>query len=313
MKHAGPEGEAAAMRGRATEATTALPNPGTPSASLPEGLSRPGPWIAVELRPPRLGMDSTRSMGRWIDMHHAVRRLARAGTFVLLTDDAAGDPEEESLAHLAANLGESADFGAVIPFLTCKHPLSYCRLFARRASGLGVAAVAVVGGDHSAGPERCLPHSKDLRRILRADQPGLPLGGWANPHRDPVAQARFVADHGYAADFVLTQIVSHHSLAVVERFHAELSRLGVELPVVHGVFHYQSANSRTLRYLDRYFPVPARRLAREFEAGDDSEAICRRTIRALAEVGADKVYLSNLPIRDAAGALARIAGAGRTG
>ncbi len=274
--------------------------------ALLERLAQPGPMIAVELRPPRLGIDSERSMSLWIDMHHAVRRLARTGTFVFLTDDAAGDPEEESLAHLAANFGADTDFGTVIPFLTCKHPLAYCQLFARRASGLGVAAVAVVGGDHEVGPPRCVPHSRDLRRILRTEQPALPLGGWANPHRDPVLQARFVADSGYAADFVLTQIVSHHSLAVVERFHAELIRLGIDLPVVHGVFHYHSANPRTLTQLGRYFPVPARRITREFEAGDSAEALCRRTIQALGEVGAEKIYLCNLPLRDLARRLARI-------
>ncbi len=310
MTETRPGRKTAPAHGQGSVSPTVVQDPGTHPATLLERLSRPGPLIAVELRPPRLGMDSTRSMGQWIDMHHAVQGLARAGTCVLLTDDAAGDPEEESLAHLAANFGEAADFGSVIPFLTCKHSLSYCRLFARRAAGLGVAAVAVVGGDRSAGPARCLPHSKDLRRIVRADQPELPLGGWANPHRDPIAQARFVADEGYTADFVLTQIVSHHSLSAVERFGAELDRLGVGLPVVHGVFHYHSANPRTLGYLGRYFPVPARELAREFAAGASAEAICHRTIGALREVGADKIYLSNLPLRDVARRLARLAGDG---
>ncbi|MDE2783987.1 MAG: methylenetetrahydrofolate reductase [Gemmatimonadota bacterium] len=263
-------------------------------------LSEPDPLVAVELRPPRLGMGTTRSMSVWIDMHHAVQRLARQDTFILLTDDAAGDHEEESLGHLAANLGGSADLGAVVPFLTCKHPLEYCRMFARRASGLGVAAVAVVGGDHAVGPERCVPHGKDLRRILRADQPGLPLGGWANPHRDPVRQARFVAAKDYTADFVLTQIVSHHSLGCVERFRSELARLGVDLPVVYGVFHYHSANARTLDYLGRYFPVPAREITREFEGGATAEEICLRSVRGLRAIGADKVYVSNLRSRDVA-------------
>lgn len=287
----------------------------TPPTSIPSALDhsallrrlhQPDPLVAVELRPPRLGMDAARSMSVWIDMHHAVQRLARQDTFILLTDDAAGDAEEESLAHLAANLGGSADLGAVVPFLTCKHPVEYCRMFARRASALGVAAVAVVGGDHSVGPERCVPHGKDLRRILRDDQPGLPLGGWANPHRDPVQQARFVADHGFTADFVLTQIVSHHSLGCVERFRSELARLAIELPVVYGVFHYHSANPRTLDYLGRYFPVPARELTGEFAAGAGAEEICLRTIRELRAIGADKVYVSNLRSGDVARRLARI-------
>lgn len=278
----------------------APPPPARDPGPLLQRLAHPDPLLAVELRPPRLGMGTTRSMSVWIDMHHAVQRLARQDTFILLTDDAAGDHEEESLAHLAANLGGSADLGAVVPFLTCKHPLEYCRMFARRASGLGVAAVAVVGGDHSVGPERCVPHGKDLRRTLRADQPGLPLGGWANPHRDPVEQARFVAAADFTADFVLTQIVSHHSLDCVERFQAELARLGVDLPVVYGVFHYHSANPRTLDYLGRYFPVPAREITREFEGGATAEEICLRSIRGLRAIGADKVYVSNLRSRDVA-------------
>ena len=271
-------------------------------------LHEPGPLVGVELRPPRRGLDATRGMDVWIDMYHSVRSLARNGTFVLLTDDAAGDPEEESLAHLAANLGSAADLETVVPFLTCKHPLAYCRLFARRAAGLGVAGIAVVGGDHSAGPERCVPHGKDLRAILRREQPGFPLAGWANPHRDPVEQARFVAAADFGADFVLTQIVSHHSLPHVERFRAELDRLGVDLPVVYGVFLYRSANPRTLRYLNRYFPVPAREITAEFAAGMSADEICARSVRRLEEAGADKVYVSNLQGRDAAVRLGRVVG-----
>ncbi|MDE2762215.1 MAG: hypothetical protein OXQ94_03075 [Gemmatimonadota bacterium] len=273
-----------------------------------ERLHEPGPLVGVELRPPRLGLDAARGMDVWIDMYHALRRLARSGTFVLLTDDAAGDPEEESLAHLAANLGGAADLATVVPFLTCKHPLAYCRLFAQRAMGLGVAGVAVVGGDHSVGPERCVPHGKDLRAILRREQPGFPLGGWANPHRDPVEQARFVAADDFSADFVLTQIVSHHSLGPVERFRAELDRLGVDLPVVYGVFLYRSANPGTLDYLNRYFPVPGREITAEFAAGTGADEICARSVRRLRTVGADKVYVSNLPIREAARRLGRVGG-----
>ena len=279
-----------------------------PSPGIVARLREPGPMVGVELRPPRLGLDAARGMDVWIDMYHSIRRLAGSGTFVLLTDDAAGDPEEESLAHLAANLEGAADFRTVVPFLTCKHPLEYCRLFARRAVGLGVAGVAVVGGDHTVGPDRCMPHGKDLRGILRRDQPGFPLGGWANPHRDPVEQARFVAADDFIADFVLTQIVSDHSLGHVELFRAELDRLGVDVPVVYGVFLYRSANPRTLRYLNRYFPVPAREITAAFAAGMNADEICARSIRRLREAGAEKVYVSNLRSRDAAAGLGRVAG-----
>ncbi len=277
-----------------------------PSTDILARLSAPGPLVGVELRPPRLGLDATRGIDVWIDMYHSVRRLARNGTFVLLTDNAAGDPEEESLAHLTANLGAAADLETVVPFLTCKHPLEYCRLFARRAVGLGVAGVAVVGGDHTVGPERCVPHGKDLRAILRRAQPGFPLGGWANPHRDPIEQARLVADRDYNADFVLTQIVSHHSLGRVELFRTELERLGVDVPVVYGVFLYRSANPRTLRYLDRYFPVPRREITAEFAAGMSADDVCARSIRLLRDAGAEKVYVSNLRGREVVGRLGSI-------
>ncbi|MCY3809387.1 MAG: hypothetical protein OXG58_08200 [Gemmatimonadetes bacterium] len=258
-------------------------------------LQVPGPLVAVELRPPRLGLDAERSIDVWIDMHHAVQRLARDDTLVLLTDDAAGLAEEESLAHLSANLGRSAELRNVLPFLTCNHPLDYCRLFVRRAAELGVAGVTVVGGDPSPEVERCVPHGKDLRQMLGLEQPRLPLGGWANPNRDPVEQARFVAARDFAADYVLTQIVSHHSLGPVERFVSELRRLGVATPVVFGVFLYRSPNPRTLAYLGRYFPVPVREIAADFEAGMSAHEICAESIRRLRDVGAEKVYLSNLP------------------
>ena len=258
-------------------------------------LQAPGPLVAVELRPPRLGLDTERSIDLWIDMHHAVQRLARDDTLVLLTDDAVGSAEEESLAHLSANLGRSAEPRNVLPFLTCNHPLDYCRLFVRRAVELGVAGVTVVGGDPSPEVERCVPHGKDLRRVLRLEQPRLPLGGWANPNRDPVGQARFVAARDFSADYVLTQIVSHHSLGRVERFVSELRRLGVATPVVFGVFLYRSPNPRTLSYLGRYFPVPVRQVAADFEAGMSAHEICVESIRRLRDVGAEKVYLSNLP------------------
>ena len=275
-------------------------------SGIGERFARPGPLVAVELRPPRLGLEAVRGMGVWIDLRHAVRRLVARGTCVLLTDDAAGGGEEESLAHLAANMGAGADLSRVLPFLTCKHPLAYCRMFARRAEALGVAGVTVVGGDRVGGQERCVPHGEDLRRILRAEQPGLTLGAWANPHRDPVEQARYVAEAEGAADYVFAQIVSHHSLSRVERFRAELDRIGAALPVVYGVFLYRSPNPRTLATLNRYFPVPAREIVREFAERASPERICARSIRRLREAGAEKVYVSNLRSRDAAEALARI-------
>ena len=65
-------------------------------------------------------------------------------------------------------------------------------------------------------------------------------------------------------------------------------------PGVFGVFLYRSANPRTLEQLANYFPVPAEGITRDFAEGLSPEEICARTIRALREVGVDKVYVSNL-------------------
>ncbi len=266
-----------------------------PAASRITGLlDGPEPVAAVELRPPRSGLDAVRGMDVWIDLHHAVRRFGDRGTPVFLTDGAVGNPEEDGLAHLGGNLGGDASFGAVAPFLTCKHTLEYCRLFARRAAALGVGGLTVVGGDRSVGAPRCVPHGSDLRRIVRGDEPGLALGGWANPHREAAEQAGFVAAEDFCADYVLTQVVSHHSLDRVEALQGELNRRGWDRPVVFGVFFYRSADPRTLARLRRFFPVPAPGITAEFDAGVPPEEICARTIRGLREIGATKVYVSNL-------------------
>lgn len=272
-------------------------------------LGAPGPVMAVELRPPRSGLDAVSGMDVWIDLHQAVRKFRARGTPVLLTDGAVGDPEEDSLAHLGANLGGDGSFGGVAPFLTCKHSLEYCRLFARRAAALGVGGLTVVGGDRSVGPPRCLPRGKDLRRVVREDQPRLVLGGWANPHACPVRQARLATADDFCADYLVTQVVSHHSLDRAEALQTELDKAGWRGPVVFGVFYYRSAAPRTLARLQEFFPVPARELAAEFESGARPEDICARSVRALRSVGANKVYVSNLGGPRPAALLDRLAGA----
>jgi len=74
----------------------------------------------------------------------------------------------------------------------------------------------------------------------------------------------------------------------------EARRRQVPYPGVFGVFLYRSANPATLAKLADFFPVPAAALTREFEAGLSAEELCAKTVRALRDVGADKVYLSNL-------------------
>jgi 5,10-methylenetetrahydrofolate reductase len=264
------------------------------------------PVIAAELRPPRAELQTSASMDAWIDTYHAVRSLTRRGTFVFLTDSAVGSKEEDNLRHLVINLGSDVPRSSVVPFLTCKHTLEYCLAYADRAHHHGFDALVVLGGDKSVGPRRCVEHAWQLREEIRARVPGLALGGWANPHADARAQVNHLLDDHAHAEFYLTQIVSHHSVAKVEAFLAEASRRGLTLPGLFGVFYYRSANPKTLSALKGFLPVPAGELTSEFGQGATADEICARSIRALAEAGARHFYISNLPIGRAALTLQRI-------
>lgn len=227
-------------------------------------------------------------------MYHSIQRLARRDTILFLTDNAVGLSEEENLGHLTANLAGDVDPARIVPFLTSKHSLEYCLMHAARAASHGIEALTVLGGDHTAGPPRCLPHARELRQLIRQRVPQLTLGGWANPHRSAAEQVDYLLDDRFQAEFYLTQIVSHHSIRAVERFVKEARSRGVPYPGVFGVFLYRSSNPGTLEKLADFFPVPAAELTREFEAGLSPEEICAKTVRMIREAGGDKVYLSNL-------------------
>lgn len=266
-------------------------------------LRAPEPVVAVELRPPRSGLVTGPAMDTWIDLEHAARALARRDTFVLLTDSAVGDPEEENLRHLAANLagevgadGERTgpDARSLVPFLTCKHSLEYCLWFADRALLHGVETLTVVGGDITDGTERCLPHSYLLRQRIRARCPDLALGGWVNPHRDPVTQAEYVAGLEFSADYYLTQVVSHHDRRAIDGWLEESERRGIDLPAAWGVFYYRSGRRESLERLSAHFDVPVDAIAREFDEDATPELVCARSVIALREAGVRNVYLCNL-------------------
>lgn len=274
------------------------PLAGTARTRLLERLAGPQPLVAVEMRPPRADLNHADSIDTWIDMHHAVRRLLGHDTLIFLTDNAVGQSEEENLHHLVSNLGGEVDPGKLVPFLTCKHSLDYCLMYAARAASSGYPALTVLGGDQEVGTPRCVAHASELRQRIRARVPGLALGGWANPHREPERQVDWLLE-GFHGEFFLTQVVSHHDLPALERFLAEARRRGVTLPGVFGVFYYRSASPKTLAQLGKFMPVPAEGLTRDFARGDSPDEVCARTIRALREVGVDKVYLSNLGTREA--------------
>jgi hypothetical protein len=274
-----------------------MSNPPVPPTGVLDRFRSDSRLIAVELRPPKAALPAGRGMDTWIDMHHAVRRLARHDTVIFLTDNAVGEAEEENLRHLVTNLGGDQQGAPVVPFLTCKHSIEYCTLYADRAVASDLPALTVLGGDHSVGPPRCLPYAYLLRQRIRQRHPGLVLGGWANPHADPVKQVDYLFRNGYEAEFYLTQIVSHHDLPAVERFLGEAERRGLTLPGIFGVFLYRSGNAATLERLSHFFPVPVDDIRTDFASGLSAEAIGARTIRGLAALGVHRVYLSNLGVR----------------
>jgi 5,10-methylenetetrahydrofolate reductase len=275
-------------------------------SDLLSALRAGAPVFAAELRPPRAELAASEGMDAWIDTYHAVKRLTRQGTFVFLTDSAVGAQEEDNLRHLVINLGRDVPRERVVPFMTVKHTLDYCLSYAERARQSGFPALVVLGGDKTLGAPRCVEHAWQLREMLRQRDRTLALGGWANPHADPERQADFLTADNLNAEFFLTQVVSHHDAAKVERFVEVIRRRGVSLPGVFGVFYYRSANARTLAALKDFLPVPAGPLTREFESGASAEEICARTVRTLAEAGARHFYISNLPVGRAPAVLGAI-------
>ena len=260
-------------------------------------LRRPRSLTAVELRPPRSGLTRGGAMDIWIDLSNSIRRLAALDAPLFLTDSAVGEEEEENLQHLAANLAGEIDPRRIVPFLTCKHTLEYCLVYAERARARGLEALTVVGGDPG-GPPRCLPHAYLLRAEIRGRAPDLDLGGWVNPHGDPDAQGDFVAAPDFGADYLLTQVVSHHDTARVESWLRAADDRGIDLPMVFGVFYYRSGRREALGRLSEFFPVPVDGAAAEFEAGATPAEHCARSIVALRGLGVKNVYVCNLGARD---------------
>jgi hypothetical protein len=241
-------------------------------------------------------------MDAWIDTYHAVRTLTRQDVAVFLTDSAVGTQEENNLRHLVTNLGRDLPRDRVVPFLTTKHSLQFCVSYAEQAWQQGFPALVVLGGDKSIGRPRCVAHAWDLRQQIRAREPRLALGGWANPYAD--GQAEFLLDDRFTAEFYLTQIVSHLETAPVARFIDDVRRRGGDhIPGVFGVFFYRSANERTLRSLSRFLPVPVEALTAEFAAGASPIEICARTLRTMMDLGIRNFYVSNLPLARASATL----------
>jgi hypothetical protein len=259
--------------------------------------------IAAELRPPRAELDSVEGMDAWIDMYHAVRSLTRQDVRVFLTDSAVGTQEENNLRHLVTNLGADVTRNRIVPFLTSKHSLEYCLTYAEQAWQHGFPSLVVLGGDRTIGRPRCVEHAWQLREAIRARQPRLTLGGWANPYGDAATQVDYLLDDCFTAEFYLTQVVSHLNMTPVERFVTEARRRQVQVPGLFGVFYYRSANPRTLDALREFLPVPAEALIGEFAGGATAVDVCARTLRAMMDIGVRHFYISNLPLARATSTL----------
>ena len=265
--------------------------------SLLEALRTGSSVIAAELRPPRAELDSSEGMDAWIDLYHAIRGLTRQDIRVFLTDSAVGTQEENNLRHLVTNLGRDVPRERVVPFLTSKHSLDFCLTYAEQAWQSGFSSLVVLGGDKTVGRARCVEHAWELRKAIRGREPRLELGGWANPYGDAERQVAYLVDEDFAAEYYLTQIVSHLDVAPVERFLEETRRRGAEqIPGMFGVFYYRSANAKTLRLLSQFLPVPVTELEAEFAAGATPIDVCARTLRAMMDIGARHFYISNLPL-----------------
>jgi 5,10-methylenetetrahydrofolate reductase len=277
--------------------------------SVPDLLSalRSGESVyGAELRPPRAELTAGEGMDAWIDTYHAVSGFVRAEHYVFLTDSAVGVSEENNLRHLVINLGSGVPRDRVVPFLTTKHSMDYCLSYAERAWQEGFSSLVILGGDRTVGPPRCVSHAWQLREAIREHVPDLTLGGWANPHADPIAQAGFLDDPRFTGEFFLTQVVSHHDMAHVDRFQDELARRQVLMPGIFGVFYYRSANAKTIQTLKQFLPVPADALLKEFSEGATPDEICARTIRRLRAAGVKHIYVSNLPLGQARQTLDRV-------
>lgn len=273
-------------------APTARPLVEQLKASQANGRS---PTIVAELRPPSSALRGAQSMDAWIDLEYSLRTLNRRGFYTLFTDNAVGAAEEENLRHFSANADPAISRHGLVPILTCLHSLDYCLRYAARAHAQGFSSLAVLGGDKKAGIQRCVQHAWELRERIRGQAPGLALGGWANPHADPAVQVGFLTNPRAHADFYLTQVVSSSQIAAVECFLERGQREGLRIPGLFGVFHYRSANPKTLAVLSQFLPVPQDEIRQAFADGLTSVDITARSVAALRRLGIQNIYVSNLP------------------
>ena len=121
------------------------------------------------------------------------------------------------------------------------------------------------------------------RRFAR-HVPELALGGWANPHADATNAGRTISPTThFTAEFFLTQVVSHHDVAAVERFHrGARTPARSSCPASSACSTTAARTRRRSTTLKQFLPVPVEGLTHEFADGATPDEVCARTIRALA-------------------------------
>jgi 5,10-methylenetetrahydrofolate reductase len=182
-----------------------------------------------------------------------------------------------------------------VPFLTSKHTLDYCLSYAERAWQHEFSSLVVLGGDKHVGPPRVFEHAWQLRQAIRAREPKLTLGGWANPNAQASGPVDYLLAHAFTAAYYLTQIVSHLHVKPVERFIQETRQRGIDMPGMFGVVYYRSAKPQTLATLGRFLPVPAEPLTESsMRARRPWRSARARSVRC--DVGVRHFYVSNLPL-----------------
>jgi len=245
----------------------------------------------------------------WIDTYHAVKRLTHEGTYVFLTDSAVGTPEEDNIGTWwPTSAGRAAQRVGAVPDVEA--PARLLPVVRRpRVASKQIPALVVLGGDRTIGPPRCVEHAWQLRSAIRSRQPEAAAGRLGrNPHADagPPGGAAGRARVHRRVSF-LTQIVSHHHAAGVERFVKELERREVRRARACSECSSTGAPSRRQWRCSRSScRSRVEALTREFAGGATLSMSGARTVRTLLDAGARHFYISNLPLERTSETLAQI-------
>ena len=185
----------------------------------------------------------------------------------------------------------------IVPFLTSKHSIEYCLMHASRAASHGFEALTVLGGDHTAGPPRCVPHARELRALIRQRVPRPRPRRLGQPSSAGNEQVDYLLDD----DSKPSSISPRSCLTTASVRWSGFSRRpagGVcRIQGSSGCFFTGAPLPATLAQAGRLLPGAGRRTDPRIRSRHDARGDLRQLgPRCLSEVGADKVYLSNLGV-----------------